>query len=155
MYRALSSIFACFLLFSSPVLADDRASMDEAKAMAERAANYLKSNGLEQAAQAFNDPANNQFRDRDLYVFVFERNGTSRVFPPAPATVNRDARALKDVDGKQFIVEFTKVKEPSWVDYKWKNAQSGKVEQKSSYVIPVDGQQGKEYVVGVGAYKPN
>ena len=154
MYRAFLILLTCLVGFSSSTLAGDRATMDEAKAMAVRGAEYLKANGLEKAAAAFNDASNKEFRDRDLYVFVFENNGVSRIFPPAPKTVNRDATRLKDVDGKYFIKDFVAAKEPTWIDYKWKNVQSGKVEQKSSYVIPVQS-GGVDYVVGVGAYKAN
>lgn len=154
MFRAFFVTLTLLTGLCVPAVAEDRASMDEAKAMAMKGAEYLKANGLDKAATAFNDPGNKDFRDRDLYVFVFEKSGTSRVFPPAPKTVGRDATPLKDVDGKEFIKEFVSAGEPKWIDYKWKNAANNKVEQKSSYVIPMN-VGGVDYVIGVGAYKGN
>jgi cytochrome c len=52
------------------------------------------------------------------------------------------------VDGKLFLQEIISVADKGWVDYKWQNPVSNKVEEKASYVINTG-----EYIVGVGAYK--
>lgn len=59
---------------------------------------------------------------------------------------------LKDADGKQFGLELrslTKSGKPGWVDYKWPNPVTKKIESKTTYVEPV-GDMG----FAVGIYKP-
>jgi methyl-accepting chemotaxis protein len=65
--------------------------------------------------------------------------------------VNINRLESKDPDGKFFIKEIihTAVASGSgWVDYKYSNPKTGKVEAKASYVELVDGM-----VVGCGIYK--
>ncbi len=54
-------------------------------------------------------------------------------------------------DGKPFGGEMEDNTSPDgvWVDYKWKNPETGEIEQKSSWTVLHDG-----YVFGVGIYKP-
>ena len=59
---------------------------------------------------------------------------------------------LKDADGKLFIQEFIRMsreKGAGWVDYKWSNPTTKKVEPKSTYVKRMDG---SEYFLGCGIY---
>ena len=58
---------------------------------------------------------------------------------------------LPDVDGKMFRqerVDIAKGKGEGWVDYKYKNPQSGKVEDKTLYVF----KQG-DVILSAGIYK--
>ena len=60
--------------------------------------------------------------------------------------------ALKDSDGKLFIQQFIQVAKDTgsgWVDYKWSNPTTKKVEPKSTFVQRVPG---KNYFVGCGIY---
>jgi cytochrome c len=59
---------------------------------------------------------------------------------------------LKDQDGNYLIREMVKIAKTSgsgWVDYKWPNPITNKIEDKSSYVEKM----GKDYFAGVGVYK--
>jgi len=60
---------------------------------------------------------------------------------------------LKDSDGKPFIREFIAVGQSSagrgWVDYKWTNPVTKKVEAKTSYIVRL---VGTDVVLGVGVY---
>jgi signal transduction histidine kinase len=88
------------------------------------------------------------FRDRDLYVALYDRTGKCLAHGATPGLVGKNLMDLKDVDGKPFArIAFTS-NEPTWVDYKWPNPTTKQVEQKSTYVVPVD-----DFVVTVGAYK--
>jgi len=65
--------------------------------------------------------------------------------------VGKDMLGLKDADGKFFIkafIETAKSKGNGWVDYKWVNPQTNKIENKSTYVQKVD-----DYFLGCGIYK--
>jgi len=67
------------LVFVAPAMtnADERhGTADEAKAMVEKAVALLKDVGPEKAFAAF-DPANKDFHDRDLYIFVRSMDGNT------------------------------------------------------------------------------
>lgn len=127
--------------------AEDRASPDEAKAMAEKAAAVLKADGPDKAFPQFNDQKG-AFHDRDLYVFVQNHEATNVAFGGNPALLGKNVANLKDVDGKAFIQEMQATKDRGWVEYKFQNPETKAVETKVSYVIWVG-----DYLVGVGAYK--
>jgi signal transduction histidine kinase len=142
-----SALIATTLLSPSLVAAEDRASLDEAKAMSVKAAAYLKENGAEKAFAAFNQPGG-AFHDRDLYVFAMDNAGLMKANGASAALIGKDTSSLKDVDGKPFVHEMLTIKDEGWVDYKWRNPQTNMVEMKSAYIIHyADG------LVGVGAYK--
>jgi len=123
---------------------------DEAKAMVERAVKLLEAEGKDKAFAAFNDPAG-KFVDRDLYVFVINHEGVTVSHGANKALIGKSLLAVKDTDGKMFIQEMIDVaKGPGsgWVDYKWPNPTTKKVELKSSYIKKVG-----DVIVGVGIYK--
>jgi signal transduction histidine kinase len=122
------------------------ASKEEAKALAEKAAAFLKANGPEKAFAAF-EAADGGFRDRDLYVVVQDNKGVMVSHATNPGLKGKSVLDLKDVDGKPFNREWQAVKDAAWVDYKWQNPQTKAVAQKSAYIIHVG-----DYLLGVGAY---
>jgi cytochrome c len=142
--------FACLLTaaaVSTVALADTYASLDEAKAMATKAAAHYRQAGATQALEDFQkSPA---WRDRDLYVFAVNKEAVMLVNPVSPALVGKNLWNLKDVDGKPFEQEIVATRTEAWVDYKWRNPQTNAIDQKSSYIVRV----GDDTVLGVGAYK--
>jgi hypothetical protein len=123
---------------------------DEAKAMVEKAAKLLATEGKEKAFQQFDD-SKGQFVDRDLYVFVLDKDGTTIAHAVNKAVIGKSLLKLKDADGKAFIQEMLDVansKGEGWVDYKWPNPVTKKVESKSSFIKKVG-----DMIVGVGVYK--
>jgi signal transduction histidine kinase len=146
LFAALVFAFSVFAL--APAQAAGGASPDEAKAMAIKAAEFLKANGKDKAYPVFNDKANPAFRDRDLYVFVVDSTGTTVSHGTNPALIGKSLLNLKDVDGKPFVQEMVGIKDAGWVDYKWQNPQTKAVEPKTSYCVRVG-----DVVIGVGAYK--
>ncbi|MBI1209413.1 MAG: histidine kinase [Azospirillum sp.] len=127
--------------------AADRGSPEEAKAMAETAAAFLKAEGPEKAFKVFMEKGG-PFHDRDLYVFVQNRQATMVAHGTNPALVGKDMTNLRDVDGKLFNKAMMETKDAGWVEYKWLNPVSKAFEPKVSYVIWAG-----DYLVGVGAYK--
>lgn len=127
--------------------AADHATPDEAKAMALKAADFLKQNGPEKAFAAFDAPGG-AFHDRDLYVFVQNDNGVVEAHGTNPALIGKNLLGIKDVDGKSFVKDMVAIKDTGWVDYKWQDPTTKLVEPKTSYMIRVG-----NYIVGVGAYK--
>lgn len=131
----------------SPAFAEERASLDEAKAMAIKAADLLKAN-MDNPQKAF-DAFNSGWKDRDLYVTVRLKDGTQVAHGTQPANIGKNHIDLKDVEGKPIVREIVACTAQCWVEYKWKNHATGTVEPKTSYVVAVG-----DYRVLVGAYKP-
>lgn len=125
------------------------ATLEEAKAMAERAATHLERAGPQAALTQFMDPAGG-FIDRDLYVFVFDFDGVLWASGGFPETVGSNALGAQDSRGRLFVQEMMRValeEGRGWIEYEWLNPCTGKMNPKSSYVIRVG-----PFVVGVGAY---
>lgn len=135
------------MLLIAPAWADGNATPDEAKAMATKAAEYLKSAGPEKAFAAFDAKDNGAWHDRDLYVTVQDGKGIMVAHGTNPGLIGRSMLNLRDVDGKPFNQEIQAIKDTGWVNYKWQNPLSKAVEEKTAYEVRVG-----EYIVGVGAY---
>lgn len=137
---------AASALTMGPAMAADQGTPDEAKAMVEKVVAHVAKAGLETAFKDFSDKSG-AFVDRDLYVFCLSKTGDIVAHGANPALIGKNLMSMKDSDGKAFIAEMLSVK-TGWVDYKWPNPTTKKIEPKSSYVAPVgDG------VCGVGVYK--
>ncbi len=136
----------------SAFAAGDKGTADEAAAMVKKAVAYLKENGKEKAFAEFANPANTEFHDRDLYLFVYDMNGIAVAHGNNPKMVGKNLLDMKDSDGNFIIRRFIEVantKGKGWVDYKWPNPVTKAVEQKSSYIEKVDG----GLLIGAGIYK--
>jgi cytochrome c len=134
------------LLAAQPVLAAGQATPDEAKAMAIKAADYLKAAGPAKALAEFN-AKDGPWHDRDLYVFVDDINGVMVANGNNPGLIGKTVTDLRDIDGKQFHHEILAITDAGWVNFKWRNPVSNMVEPKTTYEIRVG-----DYIVGVGAY---
>lgn len=137
------------LLFAMPLHAhaQEFASLEEAKAMALKAAQYVRDNGEEAALAEFNK-AESEFIDRDLYVFAVNQEGEFTAHPIKPSLVGQNMMNLKDVNGTELVREFTEVESEGWVDYVWPHPVKKSIQPKSSYVVRVG-----DVILGVGAYK--
>lgn len=134
-----------------PAVAADKASANDAVKMVKKAVAMVKSDGKDKAFAAFADPANKDFHDRDLYVYVYDLNGISLAHGDNPKMVGKNLLNMKDNEGKPMIQEMVKVakeKGSGWVDYKWPNPVTKAVEAKSGYVERVD-----DFLIGSGVYK--
>ena len=134
------------LLLAPAVLAAGTATPDEAKALAIKAADYLKANGPEKAFPAF-DAKDGPWHDRDLYVTVMDNKAVMLAHGTNPGLIGKSLIDLKDVDGKAFTREMVSVTEVNWVSFKWQNPLTKMVELKTAYDVRVG-----DYVVSVGAY---
>ena len=123
---------------------------DEAKALMDKAVAYVKANGKEKAFAEFTNQKG-KFIDRDLYIFAVDFKGLTLAHGGNEKLVGRDMYGLKDADDKFFIqkfIEVAKTKGNGWVDYKWSNPLTKKIENKSTYVQKID-----DYFLGCGIYK--
>jgi hypothetical protein len=122
----------------------------EAEAMVKKAAVFIKSSGPDKAYDEFTNGKG--FKDRDLYIVVYDLNGKNLAQGANPKLVGKDLINLKDPDGKpliQMFVELAKTKGKGWVEgYKFLNPVSQKIEGKAMYLERVG-----DTLVGCGIYK--
>lgn len=140
----------CALALQVPAFAADHGTPAEATAMVKKAIEYIKANGKEKAYAEFNNPKG-AFRDRDLYIFVYDMNGVTQAHGTNPKMIGKNLMELKDADGTYIVktfVEVAKTKGKGWIDYKWPNPVSKAIEAKSSYIEKHD-----DVLVGAGVYK--
>ena len=131
-------------------LAARAATADEAKTMSEKAAAYIKQVGEAQAFADFSRP-DGGFVNGELYVFCYDHDGNNKAHGGNPSFVGKNLLHVKDPDGNEpnaMIVDTGFSKGQGWVDFKWPNQVSKKIEAKSAYVIRTD-----DVVCGVGYYK--
>lgn len=130
--------------------AADTASPAEAIAMVKKAGEYLKANGKEKAFAEFSNPKGS-FKDRDLYIMVYDMNGINYAHGANPKLIGKNLIDIKDADGAYIVKSFVDVakgKGKGWVDYKWPNPVSKAIEAKSTYVEKHD-----DVLIGAGIYK--
>jgi signal transduction histidine kinase len=145
--NALPALLA--ILLSAMPVAAPAATPEEAKAFSERASAYIKQVGEEKAFADFTRP-DGGFVDGELYVFCYDRNGLNKAHGGNPSFVGRNLLHIKDPDGKEpnyLIVRKGFDEGEGWVDFKWPNPVTKKIERKSAYVIRTN-----DVVCGVGYY---
>ncbi len=123
---------------------------DEAKALTLRAAEHVKRVGFDRAYKDFHIKGG-QFVDRDLYVFVFDREGYYRVMGMDESKVGTHLSAAPGLDAKQLTTDAWKRADAGggWVEYNIVNLVTGDVRGKASYVLPIDDKR----LIGCGAYR--
>jgi methyl-accepting chemotaxis protein len=123
---------------------------DEAKRLTERAAELVRRVGFDKAYSTFHDKAGG-YIDRDLYVFVFDREGVYRVMGMDEGKVGTPLSAAPGLDAAQLLADAWKRAEQGggWVEYNIINLVTGDVKGKASYVLPLDDQR----LIGCGAYR--
>jgi methyl-accepting chemotaxis protein len=112
---------------------------EEAKAMVERALEFIQAHGKEKGMAEISNP-HGQFIDRDLFLGmcdvtckIIANGGNARL-------IGIDGSKVKDVDGKYFVVEMqkiTKTQGAGWCDYKYVHPMTKQVCLKSAYAAAV------------------
>jgi len=136
---------ASLVLASGPA---DEAKM--AKAMVEEAVSFFNSQGKEKALVEFSNPKG-KFVKGELYVFAYDLNATIIAHPINPKLIGKSLIDVPDADGKLFrkeIAELAKTKGSGWVDYKYKNPVSNKIEDKTTLIQKVS-----DVIICCGIYK--
>jgi cytochrome c len=130
-----------------------RGSAKQAKALLDRAADFMAKNPKERAFAAFNNQKGH-FIQGDLYVFAFDlESGIMQAHGGEPeGLVGMNVMDLRDAAGKPLIREMADVAKKDGagtVDYVWLNRVTNHVEQKTTFVKRVG-----QTVIGVGYYTP-
>jgi cytochrome c len=144
-------LIASLSAFAWPTAAAEFGTKDEAISMVKRVQEKFKKDGAQETFKAVSDPSSKDFHDRDLYPFVYDLSGVNVAHGSRPVLIGKNLIDLKDQDGVYLIQEMVKIaKGPGngWVNYKWPNPLTNKIEDKTSYVEKMG-----DYFVGVGAYR--
>ena len=155
MVRYLVVLSLATLTMFAPAVAAEFGTKEEAIAMVKRVQEQFKKEGPEATFKAVSDKSVKEYHDRDLYPFVYDMRGANKGLNVAhgarPALIGKILIDLKDQDGKYLIREMVDLANGpghGWVDYKWPNPITSKIEDKSSYIEKMG-----DYFVGVGAYR--
>lgn len=129
--------------------AADKGTKAEAEAIVAKAVAYIKANGPEKAHQEFTNGTS--FKDRDLYVIVYDLNGKNLAHGANPKLVGKDLIGMKDPDGKllnKMLVDLAKEKGKGWSDeFKFRNPTTNGLQRRIVYVQRVG-----ETFVGCGVF---
>jgi len=142
------------LIFASVAFSADKAPLtkeEKATALVEKGMAFIKANGKEKAMAAFID-AQGKFIDGEFYIFAFTYDGMCLAHVN-PKLVNKNQIEMVDADGKEIFklfADIAKTKGKGWLDYKWPNPTTKKIQEKSSFIMNVDG---ADYYIGCGFYK--
>ena len=122
------------------------------RALTLKAVTLLADEGVEAARSRFH--AQGEFRFGEIYVNVIDLNGAWVIYPPAPKNEGKSVLNVTDSDGKLLVKEIIKVAEDQgegWVEYRWLNPASNRIEPKLTFVKRVPG---KDLIAYVGLYRP-
>ncbi|HLP08917.1 MAG TPA: cache domain-containing protein [Opitutaceae bacterium] len=150
MKRLLFAFVATALLRGLPTAAL-AAPADDAKALVDEAIAYIAANGAEKGYEAISAPQGS-FVKGETYLFVIDFDGKVFAHGGNPKLVGKSLLELRDADGKPFIQELIDQakKTSGWVEYKWTNPATKKVQEKTTYVVPIPG---RSALIGCGVYK--
>ncbi len=154
--RKTGVLLLLLVLAAAPARGSDpcpTATLEAAKALAERAAGFLAKTGPDVAFPRFMNRQGG-FVAGDLYVFVFDFEGTLRASGGWPETVGSRVGVADGTDDGASGGIYTRMRRlaldagKGWVEYAWYNPCTRKMEPKASYIVRVG-----NFIVGVGAYK--
>ena len=98
------SAVAVMLVLGGAASASGGANKDEAVAMVKQAVAFIKEQGAEKAYPELTNKAS-KFRDRDLYVVVYQLDGKVLAHGSNEKFVGKDLIDAQDVDGKLYVKE--------------------------------------------------
>jgi signal transduction histidine kinase len=127
-------IVMCSLFLVSVVYAEVKpGTPKEAQQMVKKAVTYIKANGKEKGFAA-----------------IYDFNGKCLAHGFNSALIGKDLIAIKDSDGKLYVkerVDMAKKNSSFWLDYKFPNPTTKKIEPKSMYAEVLD-----DLIIGCGVY---
>lgn len=153
MHRRYFLGLAAALLAAAPHAGatDTHGTREQAIAMVQKAVALISSQGKDKAFAVIDDPTG-PFVSGDLYVFVSSiDDGTTLAHGANKALIGKNLLHLKDADGKLFVqamIDVAQSKGEGWVDYKWPNPVTHKIESKTSFV-----KKAGDVFVGCGVYQ--
>lgn len=135
---------------SQVALAADKASQEEAVALAKKAVAYLQANGREKTQAEINNPQG-QFVNKKFHVFIGDMQGKCLAHSTQPELTGRDMMEYKDPEGYCITKERLKSLQKNssaWQTYKYQESGSKNIKTKSTYLERVG-----DLYIGVGIYQ--
>ncbi|HET7865227.1 MAG TPA: methyl-accepting chemotaxis protein [Burkholderiaceae bacterium] len=128
-------------------------SADEAHEMVERARQRITELGWESACREFND-AGGPFVDRDMYLFVIDRDGRYVAFSARPEWVGRTVHEVSTASSASvdhFLEQAWEAASQGsgWIEYQVNQPDTGEPAAKTAYIARVD----DEVLMGCGVYR--
>lgn len=149
---AASALALVLAVTAGTARADDlKPTPDQVVDLTRRAVAIIEAQGVEAAREIFNKEG--EFKFGEIYVNLLDFKGSWLIYPPRPASVGLNVINLKDADGKSLIQNIIKAARDNgegWVEYRWINPVSNKIEPKLTYVKRV---AGKDIAASIGIYK--
>jgi len=152
MKKVLMGITLVTCVVLGTVFMAQAATLEDAKAMTEKAAAFVKANGKDKAIAEFNNPKG-QFVKGDVYVIAQGFDGVMLANGGNPKLVGQNHFQVKDPNGKLFVQEMVnvaKTKGSGWVEYSWTNPLTKKVQTKKTWIQRIEG---ADFYVGVGIFQ--
>jgi cytochrome c len=112
---------------------------------------HIQEVGRQQAFADFDRP-DGGFIDGELYVFCLDAGGTTVANGGNPHIVGHNTSDVHGVDGRRMTMEIIQLgltQGSGWLEYRWPNPATKRIELKAVYVLKVDDQT----VCGSGYYK--
>lgn len=137
-------ILVFFLGFAANTLAGDF-TKEDAKELTLKAAKLIEDVGIDAARPKLQDIGGEYCKGEkgELYVSVINWDGVWLAYPPRPAGVGKSVLNVKDPDGKYLVkemIDVAKNKGEGWVEYRWLNPKTNKIQHKIAFVKRVKGQ---------------
>ena len=145
--KRLLSVMLVLGLFAGMVYASEK---DLAVSLVDKAAAFVQAQGKEKGLAEIST-AKGQFDKGEVYVFAYDLQGVIVAHPKNAKLIGKNLLEVSDPDGKFFrkeIQEVAKTKGTGWVDYKYTNPESKKVEHKTTYL-----KKAGELIICCGIYK--
>lgn len=152
--------FLAAALFASAQLAavaaiageQEHGSEEDAQEMVRQAVDMLKTQGPQRAYDTFTNRPGSTFKDRDLFIVVYDFNGNCLSQGADPKLVGKNLMGVTDAEGKRITqgeIDVAKTKGAGWFGpYKVANPATKQVEMKKSYCKRAAG----DTVVCAGVY---
>lgn len=150
MKKVLAMVLAAVFFAAGFAFSAEKGTGKEAKIMVEKGIDYIKAHGKKAAFAEFSNPKG-KFINKDLYLFALDFKGITLAQGGNPKLVGKNMINVRDADQKYFIkdmIALAKTKGSGWLDYKWTNPITKKVEDKSTYI-----QRYADFFIGCGIYK--
>ena len=141
----------CAAVLSSPAMAADKGTPDEAKALLAKAVARYKEVGREAALKDFADKSG-PYVDRDLYLWCMNKAHIITLHTMVPPLIGKSGETAKDAEGKVFSPQVTDealAKGVATVDYKFSNPVTKQIEAKTALAQKMSDDE----VCAVGYYK--
>jgi cytochrome c len=143
------------IILGTLVLADgaNAHTAAEVQAFTERAVAHIHDVGRERAFADFTRP-DGGFVDGELYIYCQDASGVVLAHGGNPMLVGRNMADVRGPDGRLANVEINQLglsKGSGWLEFRWPNPATRRIELKDAYVMKVDDRT----VCGSGYYKSN